>query len=363
MLSFLEALTFTFNFEGKRVWPVLIYAVPDPQRPGRYLPVQAEETGYEGIACVDDTARAAILALGLFEQTGDARALKLARRWLTFVDYMQYPDGDFANFVRNATGRRNASGPTSLKGGEFWTARALWALARAYRLTGHRAYLNSYEACTKPDRQDGKIQAVLALGEAELFQIDGRYRRELIQRAVFITTCGDEYFRDHCPNPNNGLWGYHQLHAVASVARLLHSRLLLDECRRTIRNFIEPVVRDRMDYTVGPTVDGHAVKGPLTLKGNKDSLCAYTISPAVQGLTEMYRATGANRYRGLALMASEWFYGRNEAKTHLYDPDTGLCADGIDRQVISPNRGAESSIEAGLAELERRELLGTAGGL
>jgi hypothetical protein len=320
----------------------------------------AEDTGYEGIACVDDTARAALLALGAYEQTGDLRALRLARRWLTFVQYMQYPDGEFANFVRNSAGRRNASGPTSVKGGHFWTARALWALARAYRITKSKSYLRAYEACNKPDPEDGKIQAVLALGEAELFETDGSYRRELIRRAVFITTCGNDYFRDDCGNPNNGLWGFHQLHAVATVARLIGSQFLLNECRKTVRNFIEPVVRDRMDYMAGPSVKGHPIKGPLTLMGTKDGLCAYTASSVVQGLAELYRATRVQRYRTLALQASDWFHGRNEAHASIYDPVSGLCADGIDGMVISPNRGAESSIEAGLAELERRELLGEA---
>lgn len=357
LLSFLEALTFNFVFEGKRVSPVLIYAEPDPDHLGRYIPIQAEDSGYEGIACVDDTARAAVLALGAYEQTGDLRALRLARRWLTFVRYMQYPDGDFANFVRNANGRRNVSGPTSVKGGAWWTARALWALARAYRVTGDKTFLRSYERCTKPDAMDGKIQAVLALGEAELFQIDGEsYRRELLERAVFITTCGDAYYRDVCDQPSVYLWGYQQVHAVALVARLLKSPALVAECRRTINNLIEPLVRDRFYYQVGPDIEGTPVRSPSRLKGSKEGLCAYCVTPVALGLTEMYRCTGAERYRRLALQAIEWFSGRNDAGSRLYDAPTGLCADGIDGHIVSPNRGAESSIEAGLAESARREL-------
>jgi hypothetical protein len=71
----------------------------------------------------------------------------------------------------------------------------------------------------------------------------------------------------------------------------------------------------------------------------------------------MYRATGSKRYRDLALCAAAWFYGRNDARTPMYDPTTGMCRDGITAGVVSVNRGAESSIEAGLAEIERRDLL------
>jgi len=336
---------------------VLIYAIPDPERPGRYVPILAEDTGYEGIACVDDTARAALLALAVYERTQDLAVLRLARRWLTFVLYMQYPDGEFANFVRNASGRRNASGPTSVKGGVWWTARALWALARAYRVTGSSVYRKAYERCPKPDVLDGKIQALLALGEAELFRVDGEsHREQLAERARSIASCSGDYFRDACDDPRVHLWGFHQLHAVATVARLLQDRALLGPCRRTVNELLVPVVRGLGYYEVGPGIEGESLPGSGPLRGLKEGLCAYCISPTVQGLAELYRATGAERYRQLGLRAGDWFSGRNDAHRRIYDPRTGLCADGIDGDVVSPNRGAESSIEAGFAELDRRSL-------
>jgi hypothetical protein len=88
----------------------------------------------------------------------------------------------------------------------------------------------------------------------------------------------------------------------------------------------------------------------------KDGVCAYAVAPLVQGLAEMHRATGAKRYRQLALSASEWFYGRNDAGVRMYEAD-GRCRDGINAGVASINYGAESAIEAGMAELERMKLL------
>jgi hypothetical protein len=40
----------------------------------------------------------------------------------------------------------------------------------------------------------------------------------------------------------------------------------------------------------------------------------------------------------------------------MYDPQTGRCLDGITNGQASRNCGAESAIEAGLAELERLRL-------
>lgn len=367
VLAHLKALTFTFEAEGKRISPVLIYSEPDPDHPGEYRAVLAADTGYEGIACVDDTARAALLALAVYEKTKDAEALRLARRWLGFVQYMQYPDGDFANFIRNTSGRRNVSGATSLKGGPWWTVRALWSLARAYRVTGGRSFLESYERCTKPTIPDGKIQALLALGEVELYRAIMRrpgqtrvrgldpqaMRRQLLERAEIIVQAGGLYFRDHHESATISVWGYHQLHAVASIARLLEHEPLVGVCRVTVDNLVQPIVSGRFYYRVGPDVDGPGLAAPIPLRGEKEGVCAYCVTPIVQGLAEMYRLTGAGKFRRLALQAAAWFYGRNDARVKVYTPSNGRCADGIDDTRVSPNFGAESSIEAGLAEIER----------
>jgi hypothetical protein len=346
LLDYLSALTFDFERDGQTVSAVLIYAEPDPDVEGIYHALVARETGYEGIACLDDTARAAVLALGVYESSGLRRALDLARRWLTFVEYMQYPDGSFANFIRNEAGVRNATGPTSARGGYWWSSRALWALARAHRVTGKGEYLTRFEACKLDPLPDGKINALLALAKLELFQSSPSddLRRDIMAHCdVVIGSDEDPYFLDHRGSGQLNLWGYHQLHAVAETSLVLDVPTLLKPCRRTVRDLIEPDVSDRFWHTYPDK--------------EKNGVTAYDVSPIVQGLAAMFRATGAKRYRQLALSAAAWFYGRNDARTPMYDPTSGRCRDGITDGIVSQNFGAESAIEAGLAELERRALL------
>lgn len=346
MLAYLEALTFEFNRGGQPISCVLTYAVPDPDLRGVYHPVAAADTGYEGIACLDDTARAVLLALAVYERTHSRLALRLAKRWLTFVEYMQYPNGKFANFIRNGAGIRNATGPTSHVGGYWWSVRAQWALARAFRLTRERSYLERYNACRLAPTADGKIQAVLALTEMELYRAEPgeALRQSILERCESIVGSPQSpYFLDHPDSEVVHLWGYHQLHAVAEAARLLDLPALLEDCRRTVEHLIGPNVRDCFWYDFPSR--------------RKDDVCAYAVTPIVQGLSALYRATEGKRYRQLALMGAAWFYGRNDARTSMYDPTTGRCRDGINGGMASVNCGAESSIEAGLAELERRDLL------
>ncbi len=344
LLGYLESLTYDFERDGNLISAILTYAEPNPERPGTLHAVIAADTGYEGIACVDDTARAALLALKIYERSRSRKALGLARRWLTFVEYMQYPDGDFANFIRNGTGVRNASGPTSVKGGYAWSARAKWALATAFRLTGDRAYRESFERCVLAPTIDNKMNAVLALADMELYRaIPSDELRASIRERVGRIVAGDPpYFRDLPRQTHVELWGYHQLHAVAEAAMVLDEPRLLIPSLHTVENLVEPDVR-AMFWRGFP-------------ERGKDGICAYMVTPIVQGLTSLYRATGVTSYRDLAVLGSDWYYGRNDAGAALYDPSTGMCRDGISGGIASENHGAESSIEAGFAELVRRDL-------
>src|SRR5947209_9692661 len=85
----------------------------------------ADDQGFEGVACVDDVARAAVLALQVYETTQSAIALDLACSWLRFVTYMQSgQDQRMLNFILDENGTRNGNGVTSYPGGEPWSVRA-----------------------------------------------------------------------------------------------------------------------------------------------------------------------------------------------------------------------------------------------
>src|SRR5205823_7735897 len=142
LLRHMHRLTRSFVHDGQRVSYIHVYA--RPLGPGTETDLEfitAQESGFEGIACVDDAARTAILALHLHEETGAPVALRLARDWLRFVIYMQEPDGRFTNFIGDEAGAKNRHGRTSYAGGRWWTARALWALATAWRITGDEDYV------------------------------------------------------------------------------------------------------------------------------------------------------------------------------------------------------------------------------
>jgi uncharacterized protein YyaL (SSP411 family) len=348
ILHHLWAMTRQFPFHGRVVAYLRIYARAAQEE--RHYPlrfVEAQESGYEGIACLDDTARAAVLALRTYEVTGDRRALRLAHGWLNFVDYMQDQDGCFSNFITDEFGTKNQSGVTSFPGGYYWTARGLWALALAWRLTGDVGYLRRFSRCPRPlDSPDMKMNALAAVALLELCAQPGQtviaeQITELCDRIVSHSAPAG-YFRDLPGADLIQLWGYHQLAAVARAGRVLHRADYVEASARTVEALVRPVVDGGFYYAWPP--------------GEKAGLTSYCVTPLVQGLAELYQATGDEEYRRLAVRGCAWFAGDNDAGRPIYDPDTGRCADGIDDGIPSPDCGAESAIEAGLAEVECRVL-------
>lgn len=344
-LRHLQRMTRSFIHDGQRISYINIYS--RPVEDGRDAPLEfitARESGFEGIACVDDVARAAILALQVDEQRPSIVARRLARDWLGFVLYMQGEDGRFTNFICDESGSRNMTGRTSYPGGEWWTARAMWALARAYRATGDATYRDAFLRGRLAPTNAMKIKAVHALALMEMRACDDNpllLRRVRSLCDAIVASRRGSYMRDRENTPNVAMWGYHQLEAVARAAVLLDRPDYLDACCDAVRTLIAPVVEDGF-YHVYPI--------------QQDGQCAYDIATLVVGLESLYEGTGDAAHHDLALACASWLDGRNSAHQKLYDPRTGCCSDGVTDGVASGNHGAESSIEAGNADLARRRL-------
>lgn len=342
-------MTGYFTYDGQNIPYVNIYSTPRGRGPHAELQfIVARESGFEGIACIDDVARAAMLALRAYEQTHAAPALELAREWLRFVEYMQEEDGRFTNFICDESGVKNVSGRTSYTGGHWWNTRAMLALAMAWRVTGDEHYLRLFLRGRLAPATDMKIKGLQALTLMELYERapDPKLRRRILGLCDAIVASGPDYFRDRPERAEVACWGYHQLEAVARAGRLFSRLDYIAACEATVRNLVTPVIEGGF-YHVYPTMPDHQ--------------CAYDVSTLMVGLEELYRTTQREDYREKALACVAWLDGDNAAGRAVYNSRTGRCYDGITKGVMSLNCGAESAIEAGFMDLSRRRLSGRKG--
>ena len=337
----------------------------------------------EGIACVDDVARAAVVYLRHYEATGDAGSRRTAVKLLRFVRHLQAPSGLFYNFVWDRSLRPNTTFVTSVATDvSWWTARAVWALGTGARVLAESEPAEAAAALAAARRVEPHLDALLA-DYGAVADEDGRpfpqwlvartgadATSELLlglvelERAAptpagarrarrFADGIGRLRFGSLAEFPYGGHasweggwhgWGNSQTQALAGgVAGGVLPASALESARAEARTLYAHLLVEgwlhEMTYATGGARAFEQI--------------AYDVRPAAVGLARLHEATGEADYGVLAGLAAAWFAGDNPAGAVMADPATGRGYDGIlspDR--INGNAGAESTIEAQMTLFE-----------
>jgi multiple sugar transport system substrate-binding protein len=370
---------------GVPVRVVALYAeAPD------YQPTASpERDGSEGIAAVDDAARAAVVYLRAYEESGDARVRDEAHGLLRFISAMEQGDGEFINFI-DGQGTPNRNAPSSRSSMSYWAARSIWALGEAVRvfgsrdpqlLAGLRAPLDRAVARMAREVDAGRLiggsatataEALLGLlalqqaePSAEIAALAARTAGLLVPLARGSHggasgtpgTAGTADTASDTPGSHGGApwgarlddpasgwhaWGARSTAALATAAVVLDRPDLADAARLEADGlWARFLLAGRLPAEVAP--DGTVQWFPQI---------AYGISPIVEGYLALADATGDRQHAVLAGLTAAWFMGANPAGVAMYDEQTGRTFDGIDgpsAEEVNRNAGAESTIEALLA--------------
>jgi multiple sugar transport system substrate-binding protein len=361
-LDHLQHLGLDAVVEGQPVRAVALYAEAPDYRPTG----SPARDGYEGIASVDDAARAAIVYLRAYEATDDLRARDEALRLLAFVAAMEQGDGEFVNFI-DARGRLNRTAPSSRKSMSYWAARGLWALAEAVRVLGpnQSTQLTSMRpvldrTVTRMAREvdagrliGGSVTAtaegllgLLALQRAEpspaLAALATRTADLLVPLAAGSAQAPPWGARVDRRDAAWHAWGSRSAAALAEAAVVLNRRDFIAAAKQEADAlWARFLLAGQVPAEVAP--DGTAKWFPQI---------AYGVGPIVEGYLALAEATGERRYAVFAGLVAGWFVGANSARVSMYDEQTGRTFDGIDGPLpenVNRNSGAESTIESLLA--------------
>ncbi len=366
-LDHLIYLTEPVTIDGRAMALVHIYA--------EYPDYEWVDAAGEGLSCVDDVARAAIVYLWQYERSGDPTLLDLARATLEFVRYMQAEDGAFYNFVTDREGTINTQGNTSYRSLGWWAMRGLWALGEGVRVFDRvdpayadmlaEAYLRTESALRATLGNVGttisvhgfEVPAWLPGGEADVSAIGllgmaAYYRaRPNPDTAAVMTALADGIaalrLGDHATYPFGmhpvranapGFWhdwGAHMTHALVEAGMALNRQDWIDSAAAEADSFLlRHLVLERFRH-IGVVPD-------------RLGQIAYGTNMLVQAYMALYRATGEPRYARYAGLAGSWYFGNNMAGVPMVDLASGRVFDGINGPVawrVNRNSGAESTIE------------------
>lgn len=322
----------------------------------------------EGVAALDDVARAVIAYAEHYATYRDAHSYRQMVKGLRFAMWMQADNGDFDNFVaRDAEGtlfkKDSQSSQTSFG---YWAVRAWEAFATAaphLRAAGDeladdidaRLDLTRTRAgellADAPASGEGRLLAgdvwmsSIAINAAsrEFDQAPGHDRAELeeivAELAAGIVAHQRGSFTDYplgaIQNADGGWneWGSVQVEALARASVVTGDDALLARARLSADSFLSDLLLSGRAYGVSPN------------KATYPQL-NYGTASYVDNFLALYEVTGERVYADAAGLAASWWRGNNPAQTAMFREETGVAFDAVDHDGVNRNGGAESVVEA-----------------
>lgn len=338
----------------------------------------------EGMACVDDVARAAVFYLELFNSTHNNEFLKKHKYLTEFLLYMQSDNGYFYNFVWSDYSI-NTEHKNSLAEPNWWSWRALWALTEShgYYKTADSLFaskvwksierlvtnikneipsemntenINGLDIPTwLPNNYAADQSSVLILGLVNYYN---QTNDETVKNYISMLCEGimhmqikdntNKYYGAFLSWQN--IWhayGNSQAYALIKANQIIKDDRILQSALIELDNFLPQVVREGYISSYSVIKNNDLIEIENT---NQFSQIAYNIRPMIYSLCEAYKISNDQKYITLAVNINKWFFGDNPAKSLMYNSKSGVVFDGINsNKEVNMNSGAESTIEALLA--------------
>ena len=297
------------------------------------------EYGY----CTDDNARAVIAMAKYYAQYSEPQALHLLDTYLSFIIHSQNSDGSIRNFMNfDRTWFKNE--PINDAFG-----RVLWALGTVMAKPPTPAYISVAKSCF--DKSVEHIQKQLPRGMA--YSILGMcdYLQQFpgasdIKRQLELTADGlvTQYQENSFPD-----WQWFEDMMTYDNAVLPHA-LFVAGLTSDNKKYLE-IAEKTCEFLLANTFNGECFsfvgcKGWYERGGTKAAFDQQPIEAAstVMMLRAAYDATQDEKFLTLQRKTFDWFLGQNDLRIPLYDFRTKGCNDGLIRDGVNTNQGAESTL-------------------
>ncbi|WP_343631767.1 glycosyltransferase [Fluviicola sp.] len=309
------------------------------------------ESGYT----LDDNARAMIARCMYYESTLDGASLVAMQTYLKFIAYCQQPDGSFLNYVDQDQLFSDSNYETNLADSN---GRAMWALG--YLISKQHMLPEPFGVLAKSifEKALSNIEHMHS-PRAIAFTIKGLHLSNQQEKNPLITShirlLADRLIQIYRHESEEN-WPWFESYLTYANSVLPES--LLYAWKETGDQFYKMIAKQSFDFLLSVTFSKTGIKvisnkGWLH-KGQKPEEfgeqpidVAYTIL----ALDYFYEVFGLDDYLEKSEQAFSWFLGNNHLSRIIYNPGTGGCYDGLERDHINLNQGAESTISYLLARL------------
>jgi hypothetical protein len=308
--------------------------------------------------CVDDNARALMLASALNAPGEQPMSDELAGRFAAFVQHAWNPkERRFRNFM--GFDRRWAEDV----GSEDSHGRSLWALGECARNDSNAsrrkwaaslflAALPAAQAFSSPRAWAFTLLGLNSYAEAADLESFGReLRHQLAERLMSLLATVE-----------TRQWGWFEKGLSYDNARLPQA-LIVTGLSTSVPSYLAAGLRSLRWLMNLQTTEGNLFR-PVGSQSFGDELSpprAFDQQPleataTIAACCAAWRADSDVKWRADALRAFAWFMGSNDLSTSLIDVESGSCCDGLHPDRSNQNCGGESLVSYLLALTEIRQL-------
>jgi glycosyltransferase involved in cell wall biosynthesis len=294
--------------------------------------------------CLDDNSRALLMVSMVYRQIKDIRAVELLPIYLSYIHYMQNPNGTFRNFL---SFNRNYLDEV---GSEDSFGRTIWALGYlmdnapndAYFQTGRLVFINAAPNFEKLNSIRSIANTMIGISYYLKKSPSDDSMTERLRNMAF--QLGKHYNENATPDwkwfesllaYDNGILPLALLHA----AQILNDDTITEIALESMSFLTKHTLKDNYLSIIGN-------EKWYKKEGERSVFAQQPIDAMAMVLMyhQAFHVTNDKDYLTKLFTSFLWFLGENDLRMSLYDFETHGCCDGFESYGINRNQGAESSL-------------------
>ncbi len=302
--------------------------------------------------CLDDNSRALLVMNMVYERQKEPDAINLMSTYLSYINYMQNPDGSFRNFLSYDHKYLDKKSSEDAFGRTIWALGFLLAHSPhdAFFQIAHRLFTSSTNIFQQLKSLRGVANTLLGINYyLKRFPWDEGMVKVMSGLANKLT---DAYEKE---NEND----WHWFEPILTYDNGLLPAALFCTYDKTEHEKYLTIAEESMNFLESIIFKGEHI----SLVGNDrwyrkgEKRATYDQQPidatAIVLMYEKAYLVTENKKEYLHKMFTSfmWFLGENDLRLPLYDYETKGCCDGLEEGGVNRNQGAESMLAYLLAHL------------
>jgi len=303
---------------------------------------------------VDDNSRALMVAIIHNKLFNSRMSHNLAKKYLKFLEKAQEKNSYFQNNFKNENEINDKLSEDAL-------GRVIWSLGYTINKSKNKKIIfrakelfnKAYKKINQMENLRSKAFAIIGIyylykknPEKKYFEKIKKLSREIIKEYKKNAEENWQWFEDELTYDNAKI--PESLFLAYQITGIENYR---DVAEKTLHFLSDITFKEDVLHPIGQN-------GWYTKDGKRSFFDQQPIdaSAMVHAYLTAYKTTKDKHYYEKAVLAFNWFLGKNYLKQMLYDEGTGGCFDGLGKYSLNLNQGAESTIAYLLPRLILEEI-------